>query len=145
MPFRLFSLSILSVLVLSACAEMDDSVQTQQVVSTVVLDEATNQEFVVELSYSDAVTYQEAVVLLNNIDVAHDSGVTLADGAPATVLEQATGILYENPRFSDLTEHAFQVRVYSEVVDLSQLIEEYHWEWIDTEIIEFVKHCPPGH
>lgn len=148
MPFRLLSLSIVCVLALSACVGMDDNVRaTEQVVSTVVLDEATNQEFVVQLAYDDAqVTYEEAVVLLNDIGVVHNSGVTLADqDVPQQVLEQATGILYKDPRFNDLSQHEFQVHVFSETVDLDQIIQEYHWDWISRDIIAFTNHCPPGH
>jgi hypothetical protein len=61
------------------------------------------------------------------------------------VVEQTVGLLYADPRFSDLSEHVFQVHVYSETLGLSQLIQDYHWEWVQSDIIEFVKHCPPGH
>ncbi len=68
MTFRLVSLSILSVLVFAACVEMDDTVQTESVLSAVVLEQATGEEFVVELAYSDAVSDEAALVLVNNID-----------------------------------------------------------------------------
>ncbi len=144
MMYRLMSLSILTALVLSACAEMDDTVQTDQVVSAVVVEPMTGEEFVVELAYNDGVSYEEAVVLANDIAVFHDSGLSLA-GEDATVLGNATGILYRDVSLSDLSQHVFQVQIYSETVDLSQLIDEYRWEWVRTDIVEFIKYCPPGH
>jgi hypothetical protein len=145
MPLRLSSLSILSVLVLSACAEMDDPVQTRQVVSAVVVEQDTSQQFVIELSYTTAVTTAEAVALLNNIAVVHDPGLSVAGEVPATMLARATGILYKDPRFSDLSQHVFEVTVTSEAVPVGQLVQDYRWEWIDRELIALVEHCPPGH
>ena len=135
-----------AVLMVTACASMDEPIGTpyEHEASAVILDQETGVEYQVVVSYDSSVTVHEAMVLLSNIGITHDHGVTVTTAdSPAVAPGE---VLASSPHWNQFDPtHGFEVSVYSVADDLSQQIDDTRWEWIRLDATELAAHCPPGH
>lgn len=146
----LASACFLVALVSAGCAEMDQPVETADSTRTTLqaytVDSETGVMYGVEMTYNTiAIDRADAQLLLGDIRVEHDAGLTVAGATPVIVVD-ASSLSASEIGFDEI---AMDMTLEVSLAEWTQRIDDSRWADLapenDSELPPIIEFCPPGH